>query len=728
MVDLYRDIDWADAILENREEYTDFAKILQSECETEQETPEFKGADWRIPVKNTSFSNFVILIGAPQVPQEKINIVKSLFIKKILPKLNLTDAMKNMKVDYQEGSKTTSGTIVFEFESQDAAKVAAAALEGLILDASHTFSAFTFDEYDEIMQTEDNFDQPNFLTQQQLFSWINDEQLRDQFIFKCGDTVSPYWFNNVEKTNEKIEKRISKPGVKGCKFSVNGEYLIVMERTGVSVFGGENWDLITKFAHTGVKDVKLSPLGKYLLTYNGTAVEANNSENIIVWNFLTGKKLRRFQSEKPEIWATFEFSHDETYLAGIIETEPKDNSAKENILCVFDPTNMSILAEEKSGARRPLQVLNPQKFKWANNSNMMVVVCWMFGEERAGKSMVQVIELPSRNVYTWNKFTIDFLKCKIGWEKNDKYILLELETFGRKKIDRLLQVGILDRKARKVYVNTTELHEKFIQRIEVDENSQRIAVFHKETEKELKVRFTVYAIAGDQKTFVLKEIIALNDPDFRFEQIIWSKIPNYFCLFDKKGNFRFAMLKEKSHKEKGSNIDVVKNEIEFLCKDLNVTNSVSYSGWDPSGRFMAVFSERDNRVSVFNIYGDMAFTADEEKASQFCWRPRKVVNLNKQEEDLIKKNQKKYFEVYNDEDEKILNHQEYVEKQLIKAREDTFHKYMNMGRKRWEDLKDTRTQTLGWDEDIIENPVKMEMIDKDQLIEEISAQALAGRT
>lgn len=247
---------------------------------------------------------------------------------------------------------------------------------------------------------------------------------------------------------------------------------------------------------------------------------------------------------------------------------------------------------------------------------MLVVICYMFGEERAGKSLVQVIELPSRNIYTWNKFTIDFLNCIIGWEKNDKYILLQLETFGRKKIDRLLQVGILDRKASKVYVNTTELHEKFIQRIDVDQNQQRIAVFHKTLEKELKVNFTVYAITGDQKTFVLKQIIEVIDPDLRFDQIIWSTIANYFCLFDKKGNFRFGMLKEKSHKEKGTQIEVVKNEVEFLCRDLNVSNSVSLASWDPSGRFLAVFSERDNRVSVFNIYGDMAFTHDEDRATQ----------------------------------------------------------------------------------------------------------------
>lgn len=53
---------------------------------------------------------------------------------------------------------------------------------------------------------------------------------------------------------------------------------------------------------------------------------------------------------------------------------------------------------------------------------------------------------------------------------------------------------------------------------------------------------------------------------------------------------------------------------------------------------------------------------------------------------------------------------------------------MNLGRKRWDDLIDTRLQVLGWDEDVIEHPVQMSMIDKDQLIEEISAQSLAGRS
>lgn len=67
MVDLYRDINWGDVVLENREKYSEFAEMLKKECEAEQEGEEFKKHDLRVPVPNLSFANYVILIGAPVV-------------------------------------------------------------------------------------------------------------------------------------------------------------------------------------------------------------------------------------------------------------------------------------------------------------------------------------------------------------------------------------------------------------------------------------------------------------------------------------------------------------------------------------------------------------------------------------------------------------------------------------------------------------------------------------
>jgi len=43
---------------------------------------------------------------------------------------------------------------------------------------------------------------------------------------------------------------------------------------------------------------------------------------------------------------------------------------------------------------------------------------------------------------------------------------------------------------------------------------------------------------------------------------------------------------------------------------------------------------------------------------------------------------------------------------------------MNLGRKKWDDLHEQRVLALGWDEDTVENPVLIEIIDKVQLVEE----------
>jgi hypothetical protein len=93
MVDLYRDIDWASTILEYRAEYPNFLDILKEECKKEQESPEFKAGDWRIPVPNTSFSNYVILLGAPTVKEGELQKIKMLFLNKVLPTFGLKDSL-----------------------------------------------------------------------------------------------------------------------------------------------------------------------------------------------------------------------------------------------------------------------------------------------------------------------------------------------------------------------------------------------------------------------------------------------------------------------------------------------------------------------------------------------------------------------------------------------------------------------------------------------------------
>lgn len=77
MVDLYKEIEFKDFIEKHKEEYPDIDKYIQEFCVEEQQTPDFKNQEWRRPIQNTSFSNFVLIMGIPIVPQEKIGMLKN---------------------------------------------------------------------------------------------------------------------------------------------------------------------------------------------------------------------------------------------------------------------------------------------------------------------------------------------------------------------------------------------------------------------------------------------------------------------------------------------------------------------------------------------------------------------------------------------------------------------------------------------------------------------------
>ena len=70
---------------------------------------------------------------------------------------------------------------------------------------------------------------------------------------------------------------------------------------------------------------------------------------------------------------------------------------------------------------------------------------------------------------------------------------------GKKRLEHIVQIGKIDHKALRVNVTTQEMKQKAIQRIDVDESGERIVVFHKNAEKELKVMCDFYQVFVDGK-------------------------------------------------------------------------------------------------------------------------------------------------------------------------------------------------------------------------------------
>jgi translation initiation factor 3 subunit B len=53
--------------------------------------------------------------------------------------------------------------------------------------------------------------------------------------------------------------------------------------------------LLNTFQHSGVKNVIFSNNEHFIISYNGTVLNTSSQENYIVWNTVTGKKLRSFK-------------------------------------------------------------------------------------------------------------------------------------------------------------------------------------------------------------------------------------------------------------------------------------------------------------------------------------------------------------------------------------------------------------------------------------------------
>lgn len=122
------------------------------------------------------------------------------------------------------------------------------------------------------------------------------------------------------------------------------------DRKGFTIYGGSDYAKIAQFAHPGCIGVKFSPNETYAVSYNGVSDDAANNghENMIVWNVITGMKLRQFKCTDPVTYSQFGWSFDETFAAAIITNKNDDT-----FLCIYDSATMNIVPD-KEKKKRPV--------------------------------------------------------------------------------------------------------------------------------------------------------------------------------------------------------------------------------------------------------------------------------------------------------------------------------------------------------------------------------------
>lgn len=80
-------------------------------------------------------------------------------------------------------------------------------------------------------------------------------------------------------------------------WSESGNYLIMTTKNSFKIYGGDKLVFIAEFIHTDVETINFSPNEKYLMSCNNPE-KTKSSENVIVWDFYTRRKLRIFNLKK----------------------------------------------------------------------------------------------------------------------------------------------------------------------------------------------------------------------------------------------------------------------------------------------------------------------------------------------------------------------------------------------------------------------------------------------
>ena len=477
------------------------------------------------------------------------------------------------------------------------------------MDKKHTFTAITFDGFNDIMQESEKLQEIELYQKEELLEYIDDEHNRDQVVVLVNDigdgeksAIETYWHNDVEGNVESIE-RLDNVKAKDFIQSPSTCYLATLHSKGFSILAGKDLSVVRNFTHYGVKEVKFSKGDRYIASYNGVTNAVNGSQNIIVWDLLSGQKLRYFPCHSSVIFDLFDWSHDEKYAASIVRNN------ETNFLCVYEAETMSMVID-KSKKRRPVQVEDPQTFKWANHKNEIVFVAYnsQIGQEKTSAGIVKV---PSGDILSWIGLNFLVNECRLQWEQRDRYILVYFDATLRRR-EQIIQLATPDYRRMQVDVKVLTLSdiEKFVVNVSVDNKGKSFAVFWTKNEKVQNYSCTYYRIKYNQKkkNIEVKESMFLENCGYR--DIEWSNIDNLFFFKQRDsiaiGNFEDCFAKKK-------------DKFVGILKEVNIS-SINWTKYDSSGRFIGIYESNINKFSVFNSFGLLRFVKTFKTGKRVIWR------------------------------------------------------------------------------------------------------------
>jgi uncharacterized protein with WD repeat len=702
---LYDVVDWkiesiVPEMAENKK-FDEFLKELAKEAEVAD--PQFKTL--KEPAYNLNLGGIIVVLGFPPVDKEKEPRLRGLIDQKLLPTAGVTaEDVEELEFEWSTETGKTTGTAIIKFREEEKAMKVAEALNGVKVPPSFVLTALTLNEFEEAVAYYKTPEDLRVINHADLLAHHETNREFERVNFASTDpakNILKLWHYSYYDKKLILDSSIQCSFIpRDIFYSDSGNLLAAVVGNQVEIYGGRENSRLRCFQHKYVSRIKFSRKDKYVMTFNGPADVKFGSENLIVWNFLTGDKVRSFQVNSMFHFESFQFSFSEKFLCAVV----KDARTLTNQVGVYELPTCHLLTDGDSKDRTYLPVEGVLAIHWAPRRDALFVA-----SSGTHKADLTIWEIPDRRRIPWMAITYKVDSIQAQWGEHEKSIVVKMTSYSKKKIEHTIQLATIDWRNRQCYVSMLPLSDanektEFV----VSPNGLYFAVL---SPQKIGTNFNFFAVEEKDKSMKAEPIYHLAAQNMKW--VSFSPFSNFLVLYNETRTW-FAEIRQRGHKH------------EFkLIREVEQRAQPNGAVWTPCGRFVSFSVKSDElfNVVLYDFIGRKMCFQDLRDIRSF-----KVQSLNmaketvwpqKKKDELMARVTEKNTDATK-EDKRIRRDRKAIANMKKVEGFDRLKKYLEGKQRVWEELEDLRKEKLAAFVDVsaAEKAVVVR-VDKTEVLEEI---------
>lgn len=623
-----------------------------------------------------SFDQYIVVSGAPVIPESKVPVLK----KALTGLFSKAGKVVDMEFPIDAETKKSKGFLFVECGSQTDADRIIKAFHGKRLDLKHRLYLYTMRDVERYNSDSFNVEfkepeMPGFVPSSALKSWLQDEQVRDQYVLQKDDLTTVFWNTSLEDADNVVESRDNWSS-NYVRFSPLGTYLFSYHDQGVVAWGGPHFDRLRRFYHPNVRTSSVSPNEKYLVSFSADPIVINDDDKdspftkrneghqLCVWEIATGLLMTTFPVVKSPFlhWPLVRWSYNDKYCARMVG----------DTLVVHDASNGFAPMDNKA-----LKVPGIRDFSFApsgvklqpfrQNDEPSVLLAYWTPETNNMSCKGTVVEVPrGRVLKTVNLVQVS--EVSLHWQNQAEFLCFNVErhTKSGKTVFSNLEICKLTEKD--IPVEKIEFKD-CVKAFEWEPNGNRfVAIADRDNgddnpaiprhvisffAPEVKEKEKGKQVAGIKKWKKVAEL-----PDKFSNTVSWSPAGRFVVVATlvkpnvRKSDFQFFDLDFAGEKNINEATDV-----QASLKDIAKPAFMSATDmkWDPSGRFLSVWSsalkhKMENGYKIYNVAGTLIKEEIIANFKNFAWRPRPESLLSNAEKKRVRKNLREWSAQFEEQD------------------------------------------------------------------------------